>query len=66
MVPNNRNGGPAWWRKIHRPLLFLGGAIGLAHEEFVRSSSDRWLLIIYGGMLGIPGVVELLRSFRRP
>jgi hypothetical protein len=49
---------------VRRWLLFLAGMAGVAHETVLAAGERPWLLALFGGMLGLPGVMAWDRRIR--
>lgn len=47
------------WLLVRDILLFLLGAAGLAHEVIVTDGERPWLLMLLGGLLGLPAFLRL-------
>ena len=50
-APITRN---PWWPPSRDSILFIAGLMGVIYETVISPSPDPTLLILFGGMLGMP------------
>lgn len=49
---------PWAWEQSRTVLLFLGGMLGIAHQELFVDQEKYTLLILYAGMIGLGGLLH--------
>ena len=47
-----------WWPRLRDAMLFFGGMAGIAYETAWEHIDRPELLILFGAMVGLPGVVR--------
>lgn len=45
-----------WWPRLRNVTLFLTGLTGIAYETLYQQTDRPELLILFGAMVGLPGV----------
>lgn len=50
---------PSWLNQ--KAILFVAGLIGVAHETLVGQVERPYLLILFGGMMGLPAFLTMDR-----
>ena len=50
-APNQRK---PWWPPSRDSILFIAGLMGVVYETAVSPNPDPTLLILFGGMMGLP------------
>jgi hypothetical protein len=60
----NSSGWDVWWPRTRAVTLFFAGLSGIAYETFWEHTDRPELLILFGAMVGLEGVIRADKARR--